>query len=642
MSDTNDKKNGADKNAPAMTGAKAALENSSASITLPSAAGAAPTQVSLTKALAAAQQHHAKSEFEDAKIIYQLILDTQPDHADAMFYIGAAMHQVGDSAQGVEQMKRAAQLNPRSVAYNYNLGLVYEAIGDMPAAIACYRQVIANDRGGQWHCTLAKQLTDAGQLDDAIEFAREALTLLAPHARGIAHNQLANALTLKGELTEAIANFQIAISLEVENAMMNSNYVFALNYGGQPDLTAIFQEHKKFGDKFESFVPRMYVNPLQAKAGDSAFTDSKRRMRIGYVSPDFNDHAVGKFIEPVLAAHDINKFELFCYYNKSRVDDATKRMQSAVANWRMTADMSDDELARMIQADAIDILVDLSGHTGLNRLLVFARKPAPIQVTWIGYPNTTGLSTMDYRITDAFADPIGATEALHTEKLVRMPECFSCFKPPSNAPHVSALPAVTRGTITFGSFNNFAKITPEVMRVWIAILARVPGSRLVLKNWCLDNDRMKTFMLEAFARCGATTGQVELWNPNTSNVDHLNCYNSIDIGLDPFPYNGTTTTCDALWMGVPVITLAGVSHVGRVGVSQMSNLGLQELIARDTNHYVDIAVALANDVPRLAALRGAMRVRMSASPLMDASRLTKNLEAAYDNMWSVYLSAQKP
>ncbi len=642
MSEANEKKNGADKNAPAMTGAKVALDNSSVSITLPGSAGVAPTQISLAKALAAAQQHHAKREFEDAKIIYQLILDTQPDHADAMFYIGAAMHQAGDTAQGVEQMKRAAQLNPRSLAYNYNLGLVYEAIGDMPAAIACYRQVIANDRGGQWHCTLAKQLTDAGQLDDAIEFAREALTLLAPHARGIAHNQLANALTLKGELTEAIANFQIAISLEVENAMMNSNYVFTLNYVGQPDLTAIFQEHKKFGDKFESFVPRMYVNPLQAKAGASAFTNSKRRLRIGYVSPDFNDHAVGKFIEPVLAAHDTNKFELFCYYNKPRVDDATKRMQSAVANWRMTADMSDDELARMIQADAIDILVDLSGHTGLNRLLVFARKPAPVQATWIGYPNTTGLSTMDYRITDAFADPIGATEALHTEKLVRMPECFSCFKPPSNAPHVSALPAVSRGTITFGSFNNFAKITPEVMRVWIAILARVPGSRLVLKNWCLDNDRMKTFMLEAFARCGATTGQVELWNPNTSNVDHLNCYNSIDIGLDPFPYNGTTTTCDALWMGVPVITLAGVSHVGRVGVSQMSNLGLQELIARDTDHYVDIAVALANDVPRLAALRGAMRVRMSASPLMDAPRLTKNLEAAYDNMWSVYLSAQKP
>ena len=642
MSEANKKSAGADNAAPAVPGAKAALENSSASITLPSAAGAAPTQVSLAKALAAAQQHHAKREFEDAKIIYQLILDTQSDHADAMFYIGAAMHLTGDTAQGVEQMKRAAQLNPRSVAYNYNLGLVYEAIGDMPAAIACYRQVIANDRGGQWHCTLAKQLTDAGQLDDAIEFAREALTLLAPHARGIAHNQLANALTLKGELTEAIANFQIAISLEVENAMMNSNYVFALNYGGQPDLTAIFQEHKKFGDKFESFVPRMYVNPLQVKASASAFTNSKRRLRIGYVSPDFNDHAVGKFIEPVLAAHDTNKFEVFCYYNNSRVDDATKRMQTAVAHWRMTSTISDDELARMIQADAIDILIDLSGHTGLNRLLVFARKPAPIQVTWIGYPNTTGLSTMDYRITDAFADPIGATEALHTEKLVRMPECFSCFKPPSNAPHVSALPAVARGTITFGSFNNFAKITPEVMRVWIAILARVPGSRLVLKNWCLDNDRMKTFMLDAFVRYGATPGQVELWNPNTSNVDHLNCYNSIDIGLDPFPYNGTTTTCDALWMGVPVITLAGVSHVGRVGVSQMSNLGLQELIAHDTDHYVDIAVALANDVPRLAALRGAMRVRMSASPLMDAPRLTKNLEAAYDNMWSVYLSAQKP
>ena len=642
MSEANEKKTGADNAAPSMTGAKAALENSSACIMLPSAAGAAPTQVSLAKALAAAQQHHAKSEFEDAKIIYQLILDTQPDHADAMFYIGAAMHQAGDSAHGVEQMKRAAQLNPRSVAYNYNLGLVYEAIGDMPAAIACYRQVIANDRGGHWHCTLAKQLTDAGQLDDAIEFAREALTLLAPHARGIAHNQLANALTLKGELVEAIANFQIAISLDVENAMVNSNYVLTLNYPSQPDLAAIFQEHKKFGDKFESFVPRMYVNPLLSKTRAVANADPARRLRVGYVSPDFNDHAVGKFIEPVLAAHDTTKFEVFCYYNKNRVDDATKRMQAVAAHWRMTADISDGDLATTIQNDTIDILVDLSGHTGLNRLLVFARKPAPIQVTWIGYPNTTGLSTMDYRITDAFADPIGATESLHTEKLTRMPECFSCFKAPNNAPEVKALPAAAHGQITFGSFNNFAKITPEVMRVWIAILARVPGSRLVLKNWCLDNDRMKTFMLEAFARCGATPGQIELWNPNTSNFDHLNCYNSIDIGLDPFPYNGTTTTCDALWMGVPVITLAGVSHVGRVGVSQMSNLGLQELIAHDTDHYVDIAVALANDVPRLAALRGAMRVRMSASPLMDAPRLTKNLEAAYDNMWSVYLSAQKP
>jgi predicted O-linked N-acetylglucosamine transferase (SPINDLY family) len=623
------------------TGANSAAGHSPASVMLPGATGSAPTQISLAKALAAAQQHHARREFDDAQIIYQLILDVAPEHADAVFYMGAALHQTGETAQGVSLMKRATQLNPHAIVYNHNLGMVYEAIGDMPAAIACYRQVIAIDRGGHWHCTLAKQLTDAGQLDDAIEFAREALTLLAPHARGIAHNQLANALTLKGELAEAIANFQIAISLDVENAMVNSNYVLTLNYPSHPNLAAIFQEHKKFGDKFESFVPRMYVNPLLAKARADANADPARRLRVGYVSPDFNDHAVGKFIEPVLAAHDTTKFEVFCYYNKNRVDDATKRMQAAVAHWRMTADMFDGDLATTIQNDTIDILVDLSGHTGLNRLLVFARKPAPIQVTWIGYPNTTGLSTMDYRITDAFADPIGATEALHTEKLARMPECFSCFKPPSNAPEVKTLPAIARQKITFGSFNNFAKITPEVMRVWLEILARVPGSRLVLKNWCLDNERMKKFMLDAFVQCGATPGQIELWNPNTSNVDHLNCYNSIDIGLDPFPYNGTTTTCDALWMGVPVITLAGVSHVGRVGVSQMSNLGLQELIANDTNDYVAKAAALANDVPRLATLRGGLRERVRSSPLMDAPRFTKNIEAAYRNMWNAYLSTQK-
>ncbi len=611
-------------------------------VTLPSLNDAPAQRVTILEAIRIGQKYHAENSHELALRIYNLVLDSEPNQDEALFYCGMALQTLGQSAQGIENMKRAMQLNPGKSQYAYNLGLVQEVVGDMPAVVECYRKVIALERGGQWHCTLAKQLTDAGQLDEAIEFAREALTLLAPHERGIAHNELANALTLKGVLPEAIANFQTAISMNVDNAMINSNYLFALNYGQQPNVGHIFQEHKKFGDKFESFVPRIYVNPQHAQQRAIANADTSRRLRIGYVSPDFNSHAVGKFIEPILAAHDKSQFEIFCYYNKSRVDDATKRMQAMSAHWRMTADMPDGDVARMIQDDTIDILVDLSGHTGLNRLLVFAHKPAPVQATWIGYPNTTGLSTMDYRITDAFADPVGATELLHTEKLVRLPECFSCFMPPSNAPNVDALPAVARGTITFGSFNNFAKITPEVMRVWIAILTRVPGSRLVLKNWCLDNDRMKVFMLEAFAKQGATDGQVEMWNPNTSIIDHLNCYNSIDIGLDPFPYNGTTTTCDALWMGVPVITLEGHTHVSRVGVSQMSNLGLQELIARNLDNYVDIAVQLANNLPRLAALRGGLRERMRISPLIDAPRFIKNLEAAYKQLWNAYLSTQKP
>jgi hypothetical protein len=286
----------------------------------------------------------------------------------------------------------------------------------------------------------------------------------------------------------------------------------------------------------------------------------------------------------------------------------------------------------MIRADGIDILVDLAGHTATNRLPVFAHKPAPVQVTWLGYPNTTGLSTMDFRITDAFADPPGLTDAFHTEKLHRMPECFSCYSAPTDAPDVAPLHAMRTGRVTFGSFNNFAKITPEVINVWSNILKLIPTATLFLKYKNLESVPMTQFIHHQFMTRGVLVSQLRIQGDDASHVEHMNRYNSIDIALDPFPYNGTTTTLDALWMGVPVITLEGASHVGRVGVSQMSNLGLQEMIAHNQNEYVDIAVSLANDLPRIAALRAGMRPRMLASPLMNVARFTSNLERAYESM----------
>ena len=444
----------------------------------------------------------------------------------------------------------------------------------------------------------------------------------------IALNNIGGQLLSQGMAKEAIDQYQMALMLAPEKPFIQSNYLYALNYQATPDMEKIFAAHKKFGEFHENVAAKSAAHQSHGIAA----TGEQRPLRIGYVSSDFRQHAVSHFIEPVLAAHDKSKFELFAYYHHTVVDDMTKRIQSHVSHWRSLVGKSDADIAAMIRADGIDILVDLAGHTATNRLPVFAHKPAPVQVAWLGYPNTTGLSTMDFRITDAFADPPGLTDAFHTEKLHRMPESFSCYCAPTDAPDVAPLHALRTGRVTFGSFNNFAKITPQVIQAWSDILKRIPTATLFLKYKNLESVPMTQFIHHQFMTRGVLVSQLRIQGDDASHVEHMNRYNSIDIALDPFPYNGTTTTLDALWMGVPVITLEGASHVGRVGVSQMSNLGLQEMIARNQNEYVDLAVSLANDLPRIAALRAGMRQRMLASPLMNVARFTNNLERAYESM----------
>jgi predicted O-linked N-acetylglucosamine transferase (SPINDLY family) len=444
-------------------------------------------------------------------------------------------------------------------------------------------------------------------------------------------DKIGNQMLSQGMSKEAIDQYEMALILAPENTFIQSNYLCALNYQATSNMDKIFAAHKKFGEFCERSAAKL--DSLQSAAPPHVAASDHRPLRIGYVSSDFRHHAVSHFIEPVLAAHDKSKFELFAYYHHIVVDDMTKRIQSHVSHWRSLVGKSDADIAAMIRADGVDILIDLAGHTATNRLPVFARKPAPVQVTWLGYPNTTGLSTMDYRITDAFADPQGLTDAFHTEKLHRMPDCFSCYSAPTDAPAVAPLHAMRTGRVTFGSFNNFAKITPEVISTWSNILKRIPTATLFLKHKDLESVPMTQFIHQQFMTRGVLVSQLRIQGNDASHVEHLNRYNTIDIGLDPFPYNGTTTTLDALWMGVPVITLEGISHAGRVGVSQMSNLGLQELIARNQNEYVQIAVALAQDLPRLATLRAGMRERMLASPMMNVAGFTSNLERAYESMW---------
>ena len=359
----------------------------------------------------------------------------------------------------------------------------------------------------------------------------------------------------------------------------------------------------------------------------------ERRLRVGYVSPNFHQHSVAYFIEAVIASHDRSAYEIICYSDVARPDSVTDRIKSLTGSWRDILGMSHEQAAGLIRSDQIDILVDLAGHTAGNRMLLFARKPAPVQVTYLGYPSTTGLTTMDYRITDRFADPPGQTDHLHTEELVHLPQGFLCYKPPGQTPDVADLPFIASGGITFGSFNHLAKITPEVVRLWSNILNSLPDAQIILKAKPLFDMGTQQLLREMFVQNGVSPARLTLTGHAQSMSEHLELYHRIDIGLDTFPYNGTTTTCEAMWMGVPVVTLAGETHASRVGASILSNVGLPELIAGSPEEYLKKGVQLANDLERLQGMRANLRPMMERSPLMDANGFTRSLEAAYRQMW---------
>ena len=358
-----------------------------------------------------------------------------------------------------------------------------------------------------------------------------------------------------------------------------------------------------------------------------------RRLRLGYVSPDFVHHAVSYFFEPVLTARDPAAFEVFCYSDAPVADAVTQRLRAASDGWRDIAGLSDERVAELVRADRIDILVDLAGHTARNRLLVFARKPAPVQVTWLGYPNTTGLAAIDFRLTEAVSDPLGLTEAWHSEELVRLPGTFSCYAPPPESPPVNALPALAAGQVTFGCFNNLAKVTPPALALWARVLREVAGSRLFLKSPGLADLETVARLREEFALHGIPADRLEFSGAELSVAAHLSLYHRVDVALDTFPYNGTTTTCEALWMGVPVVTLAGATHVSRVGASLLTHLGAPEWIGDAPEAYVARCRGLAADLPRLAVLRSGLRERMRGSPLCDAAGFTRGLEDALRAIW---------
>ncbi|GET40205.1 DUF5672 family protein [Microseira wollei] len=574
--------------------------------------------------------YQKKQKLNEAISSHQKAIQLQPDYAEAHYNLGVAYQGENNLAAAIECYQKVLQLQPNYAQAYYNLGKVYEEQKEPQQAVNCYQKAIQfqADHVEAYFC-LANILMNQGYCTLAIDYFRQVLALESNHAS--AYNNLASTFKDQGKIAEAIAYFRQAIAADPAFVIAQSNLLFNLHYSDEYTPAAIYAEHQHWCVR--------NATPLAAEIlPHSNNPNPNRRLRIGYVSADFLTHSVAFFFEPLLAACDRHNFHVICYANNKQIDATTQRLRQLADDWRQIDRLDDAQLADLIRQDAIDILVDLSGHTKGNRLLTFARQPAPVQVSYIGYPNTTGITGINYRIVDGWTDPEGQTEHLHTEQLIRLTHGFLCYKPPVDCPEVGLSPGLSSDRITFGSFNKLAKISSKLINYWAEILKSVPNSRLLLKSRSFIDSGTCDYLHKLFQQQGIAAERVELIGWISSKSEHLALYNQIDIALDTFPYNGTTTTCEAMWMGVPVITLAGETHVSRVGVSLLSSVGLHEYIAQSPQEYIQKAVDLANNKEKLPQLRANLRGRMLAAPLMDASAIARSLEDAYRTIWRHWCS----
>ena len=554
-------------------------------------------------------------------------LSNRSSNSQDYFQVAQTHQRQGRNSEAIIAYQQAIALNPQSSdAYN-NLGNIYNRQGNYTQAIDCYQKAIEikPDYAGVYN-NLASIHTIKGNVSAAIECYQKAIAI-KPTAE--LYSNLASVYKDKGDIEQTLAYYRQSLKLKPDYAAAWHNLLFCLNYDWQLTPQKVFQKHLEWAKQAKSLQKIHYIR------GEFA---PQKKLRIGYVSADFNHHPVAYFVEPILSHHNPQDFSIFCYHNSLKKDQVSQRLQQLVSkdNWRDIYHLDDRAVVNRIKADAIDILVDLSGHSADNRLEVFAQKPAPIQVNYLGYPNTTGLDTIDYRFSDRYADPVGKTEAFHTEKLIRLANSFICYQPPADAPPVTPPPVTQNKYITFGSFNNLAKVNPKLINCWAKILQGVAGSRLILKSRALKDRDTQERIYHLFANAGIERDRIILRGWIKKNSNHLALYNEVDIALDTYPYHGTTTTCEALYMGVPVITLAGASHVSRVGVSLLSSVGLTELIANSQEEYVERAISLASNSDRLAQLRSNIRPRLQKSPLTDGKKFTLQLESTYRHLWQQY------
>jgi predicted O-linked N-acetylglucosamine transferase (SPINDLY family) len=562
-----------------------------------------------------------RGNLREAAACFRRAVQLKPDFAEAHVDLGNALKEQGNLDEAIACYRRATESKPDYALAHGNLGAIFMEQGKLPQAIACFRRALElKPDNAAAHYNLGGAFKEQDRLDEAAACYRRVLEIRPDYAE--AHSNLGSVCKDQGKLEEAIACYRRAVELKPDRAELHSNLLYALMFSPGYDRQALYAEHRRWGQDHA----RPLAKAMPPHANDRS---AARRLRIGYVSPDIRLHPVGRFLLPLLESHDHEGFEIFCYASVQPADAVTERCRAHADVWRDVSSLSDEELARAVRRDKIDILVDLTMHMAKNRLLVFARKPAPVQATYLAYCGTTGLSAMDYRLTDPHLDPPGENERFYCEQSVRLPETYWCYRPTIATPPIVAPPALAAGHVTFGSLNNFCKVTPPVLAAWGRLLQAVPAARLLLHARAGSHrDRVWGF----FSEQGISADRVEFVDIKPM-TEYFGTYQRIDVALDPFPFGGGTTTCDALWMGVPVVSLVGQTAVGRGGLSILTNVGLPELAARSPEQYVQIAAELAGDLSRLSDLRATLRERMQSSPLMNSARFARHVEAAYRQMW---------
>jgi protein O-GlcNAc transferase len=567
--------------------------------------------------------------FAAAERVLSQTLARHPHDADAAFNLGNALHALDRSPEAVERYRQAVTLRADYVDALINLGNVHTELGEFTSGIAAYEaailarpdSVVALNNAGCLMRTL-------GRMDEAEDYLRRALRL--EPKRAALHDNLGNVYKDAGALDDAIECYRKALEIDPGSAATHGNLAYALSFQS-PDPEPILEECLRWNERFAAgFHARTRASTGVSTRGHvhAVSGEARRRLKIGYVSPDFRDHCQSLFTIPLLSQHDHASFEITCYSSVKRPDALTRRIAGYADVWRDVRPLDDETLCRVIREDGIDILVDLTMHMAGGRPLVFARKPAPVQIAWLAYPGTTGMSAMDYRLSDPRLDPEGY-DAHYRERTLRLADSFWCYDPLTDGPEVNALPAIERGHLTFGCLNNPCKLTDHTLRLWGGVMGAVPNARLVLMA---PPGRHRLRLLQRLAERGITADRIDFLQFQPRG-DYLRAYHQIDLGLDTFPYNGHTTSLDSLWMGVPVVTRVGATSVGRGGLSQLFQLGQLDLAAESDDAFVRIAVDLSNDLSRLAELRNELRSRMQRSTLMDAPRFARQIEDAYQTAW---------
>ncbi|NLG18499.1 MAG: tetratricopeptide repeat protein [Fibrobacter sp.] len=591
-------------------------------------------------------------QYDRAAAHFKYALELKADSFEAHLSLGMVFKEQNRFAEALEELKAALSIRGNSLELFVNLAEVYIGLKNYDDALSCFYSALAlspdspdilNGLGNTFilkkdhvrakecyvraleknpgfadaHFNLGTLMREWNRLDEAIVCFKNALRF-KPDSAPVFVN-LGESLLAAGEIKEAEECFRKALQIDPGYCLAEDNLLLAMSYNPSYSCSQLFEEHRKRGSR-RIPVQRVFTND----------PNPDRRLKIGYLSPDFCKHPAASFMEPVIRNHDRDNFEVFCYSQTVNRDIKTEMFKSMVNNWREIESLDDKKTVELIISDEIDILVDCAGHMNGNRLGVFAQRAAPVQITGFGYPGTTGLYTIDYRLSDSVADPDGE-EVCHTEKLIRLESGFCCYAPPENAPEITAPPAVENGYLTFGSTHTLARLNEKVIRLWADVMNAVDRSRLLIFRSTLT-ERSISRLKAAFDKCGVDPDRIE-FQSQVPSPGHLAVYSRIDLLLDTFPWSGHTTACESLWMGVPVITLRGDRHAGRMVACVLSMAGMPEFIAESADDYVRIAGKWAADVDGLLKTRAGLRERISTSSLCDGEKFTRCLEENYRRVW---------